>query len=54
MQSQIELALKLLSVLERENFRDAVNALKIAAILLPLPPPSSLSIPSETPQVHEE
>lgn len=53
MQASMELANKILSVLEREKFRDAVNALKIAVILLPLPP-SSLSIPSETLRVHEE
>jgi hypothetical protein len=53
MQTPVELANKILSVLEHEKFHDAVSALKIAMILLPLPP-SSLSIPSETLQVHEE
>lgn len=53
MQLPVELATKILSVLEREKFSDAVSALKIAMILLPLPS-SSLSIPSETLQVHEE
>lgn len=52
-QAPIELANKILATLERANFRDAVSALKIAMILLPVPS-SSLSIPRETPQVHEE
>lgn len=53
MQASVEIAQRVLAVLEREKFRDAVNALKIAMILLPLPP-SSLSVPSETPQVPGE
>lgn len=54
MSKSVELAQEILGVLEREKFRDAVSALKIALILLPSPPPSSLSIPSEIPQVHGE
>jgi len=53
MQTPIELANKILSVLEREKFHDAVSALKIAMILLPLPP-SSLNTPRETLQVRGE
>ncbi|SPE27625.1 hypothetical protein SBA5_60032 [Candidatus Sulfotelmatomonas gaucii] len=53
MRHPVELAEKILALLEHEDFRDAVKALKIATILLPLPL-SSLSVPSETAQVLEE
>jgi len=53
MQQPVELANKILSVLEREDFHDAVSALKIAMILLPVKANPS-TFPNETPQAPEE
>jgi len=55
MQETIDLAKKILSVLEHEETRDAIRAMKIAMIMLPLKPSSKLlNILNETPQVLEE
>lgn len=53
MQVPVELANKVLSVLEHENFYDAASALKIALILLPVKP-NSLKLPDGTLQAHGE
>uniref|UniRef100_E6QIP2 Uncharacterized protein n=1 Tax=mine drainage metagenome TaxID=410659 RepID=E6QIP2_9ZZZZ len=47
----VKLADKILAVLAGEDFRDAVKALKIAMIFLPI---TSDRIPGGTPQVPEE
>jgi hypothetical protein len=55
MQTPVELAQKILSVLDREPPRDAISALKIAMILLPVSPTTEISIPLyEGPKAHEE
>lgn len=55
MRTSLELAEKVLAVLENEETRDAISALKIAMILLPVKPSARLlSILNETPQVPEE
>jgi hypothetical protein len=53
MQAPIELANKILSVLEHEDPRDAISALKIAMILLPVKVSPS-RLPDEVLQAHEE
>jgi len=47
----IELAARILVLLEGENFRESINALKIANILLPSP---SDGQSREAPEAHEE
>jgi hypothetical protein len=54
MQAPLELANKLLSILEHENTRDAIDALKIAMILLPIKLSASSTIRDETAQASEE
>lgn len=55
MQYPVELANRILALLKDEESRDAISALKIAMILLPVKPSSRLlSILSETPQALEE
>jgi hypothetical protein len=52
MQVSVELAQEILQVLENKNPRDAISALKIALILLPVKPPSTPE--DATPQVRGE
>jgi hypothetical protein len=53
MKTPVELANKILSVLEHENSHDAISALKIAMIQLPVKVSSSRLL-DEVLQAHEE
>jgi hypothetical protein len=55
MQYPVELANRILDLLKDEESRDAISAIKIAMILLPVKPSARLlNILNETPQALEE